>query len=179
MAPRFAPRRVEGPWAVSFTPGWGAPAQASLPKLISWTEHSDPGIRFYSGTAKYRARFRVDANAADAGPLRLDLGEVREIAQVWVNGRDLGVVWKRPFTVDLTGAIEDGTIKAGWNELEVAVTNLWPNRIIGDQSLPPEKRLTHTNIAKFHADSPLLPSGLLGPVVVESEAEGPLAPGSF
>jgi hypothetical protein len=76
-----------------------------------------------------------------------------------VNGRDLGTVWKPPFRVELAGVVH-----AGWNELEVAVTNLWPNRLIGDQRLPPDKRLTRTNITRFRADSPLLPSGLLGPV---------------
>jgi hypothetical protein len=94
-------------------------------------------------------------------PVYLDLGDVREIARAGLNGRDLGVLWKRPFEALVTGALRRGT-----NELMVEVTNLWPNRLIGDASMPPEKRLTHTNITKFHADSPLLPSGLLGPVIV-------------
>ena len=72
------------------------------------------------------------------------------------------------------GVALENAVKPGWNKLEVAVANLWPNRLIGDQTLPPEKRLTRTNIAKFRADSPLLPSGLLGPVVVEAVAEGRL-----
>jgi hypothetical protein len=95
--------------------------------------------------------------------LVLDLGEVRELAQVRVNGKDLGILWKRPFTMDVSAAV-----KPGWNNLEVAVTNLWPNRLIGDERLPLEKRLTRTNITKYHLDSPLLPSGLLGPVALRS-----------
>jgi hypothetical protein len=93
--------------------------------------------------------------------LYLDLGEVREIAEVRVNGRNLGILWKQPFRVALGAAA-----RPGWNELEVEVTNLWPNRLIGDQHVAPEGRLTRTNIAKFNADSPLLSSGLLGPVTV-------------
>jgi hypothetical protein len=84
---------------------------------------------------------------------------VKEIAQVTLNGKDLGIAWKKPFSVRLNSAAHPGR-----NELQIAVTNLWPNRLIGDQHLPPEKRLTRTNITKFKADSPLLPSGLLGPV---------------
>jgi hypothetical protein len=91
--------------------------------------------------------------------LWLDLGEVREIAEVWLNGKPLGVLWKKPFEVELSAAA-----RAGSNDLEIAVTNLWPNRLIGDRQLPPEKRLTSTNITKFTASSPLMPSGLLGPV---------------
>ena len=94
--------------------------------------------------------------------LYLDLGEVREVAQVRVNGQDLGILWKKPFRVALGTAA-----RAGRNQLEVAVMNLWPNRLIGDQRLPPERRLAWNNIAKFRADSPLLPSGLLGPAKVE------------
>ena len=149
---------IAGPWTVEFTPGWGAPGKISMERLQSWTESSDPGVRFYSGTAKYTARFEVKESARS---LELDLGNVREIARVSVNGQDLGVVWKKPFRVELGTAAH-----AGWNDLTVEVTNLWPNRLIGDQQLPPEKRLTRTNITKFTKDSPLLPSGLLGPVTV-------------
>lgn len=153
------PVTIAGPWAVEFTPGWRAPAKTVFERLESWTANSDPGIRYYSGTAKYRAHFQ----AAAATGLELDLGEVHEIAHVYVNGRDLGTLWKKPFRVRL-----DGAARTGANELEVDVTNLWPNRLIGDQLLPPTERLTHTNIAKWRADSPLLPSGLMGPVTVRS-----------
>ena len=163
-----APVLITTPWTVRFTPGWGAPAQATFDHLQSWTENPDPGIRFYSGTATYAIRFQLPSGAHHAW---LDLGEVRELAQVKVNGKDLGIVWKPPFTVDLTGSG-----RPGWNDVEIAVTNLWPNRLIGDQQVPPEKRLTRTNITKFRADSPLMPSGLLGPVTIRFTAEARIAP---
>jgi hypothetical protein len=110
--------------------------------------------RYFSGTAKYRARFE-----ARAGEVELDLGDVREIARVRLDGLDLGTLWKKPFRV--TAAVREGS-----NELEIEVTNFWPNRLIGDQRLPAAKRTTMTNITKWKADSPLMPSELLGPVTV-------------
>ena len=162
-APAPIAAAISGPWNLEFTPGWGAPAGISLPRLQSWTENADPGIRYYSGTAKYSTRFQLPAKIDGSQTFELDLGDVREVAHVWVNGRDLGVLWKRPFRVELGAAAH-----AGWNDLVVEVTNLWPNRLIGDQLLAPEKRLTRTNITKFTADSPLRASGLLGPVAIEA-----------
>jgi hypothetical protein len=159
------PAAVPGPWAVDFMPGRRAPARAVFQSLESWTANADPGIRYYSGTATYRAKFT--APAADS--LELDLGEVRELAHVRVNGRDLGTLWKKPFRVSL-----DGAARPGINDLEVEVTNFWPNRLIGDQLLPEAERLTHTNITKWRADSPLMPSGLLGPVTVRSSVRAKL-----
>jgi hypothetical protein len=150
---------------VDFMPGRRAPARAVFQSLESWTANADPGIRYYSGTATYRAKFT--APAADS--LELDLGEVRELAHVRVNGRDLGTLWKPPFRVSL-----DGAARPGVNDLEVEVTNFWPNRLIGDQLLPEAERLTHTNITKWRADSPLLPSGLLGPVAIRSSVRAKL-----
>lgn len=155
-----APLPLTGPWTLSFTPGWGAPASISLDGLASWTENADPGVRYYSGTARYRTRFRVPDDKLER---YLDLGEVHEIGEVRVNGVDLGILWKKPFRAALGAAV-----RPGWNELEIAVTNLWPNRLIGDRRLPVEQRLTHTNITKFSADSALFPSGLLGPVTVQA-----------
>jgi hypothetical protein len=159
--------KLEAPWTVSFTAGWGAPASIAFPRLESWTENADPGIKHYSGTATYSTQFSLNAHQLDESrTLELDLGDVREIAQVRLNGRDLGVLWKKPFRVSLRPA------RLGSNDLEVAVTNLWPNRLIGDQRLPPAERRTHTNITKFRADSPLMPSGLLGPVTIRNVESG-------
>jgi hypothetical protein len=152
------PIAVDVPWTVRFTPGWGAPAEAAFPKLVSWSEHADPGIRYYSGTARYAATIELPAGAE---ALTLDLGEVRELAEVWLNGQPLGILWKKPFAVKLGAAAH-----AGANRLEIEVVNLWPNRLIGDQNLPEGKRFTKTNITKFTATSPLMPSGLLGPVTL-------------
>jgi hypothetical protein len=163
--PRLPEPKVLGPeWTVEFAPGWGAPARVVFEGLRSWTENSNPGIRYFSGTAKYSTSFRLTAKDLAPGRLlELDLGEVRELARVRLNGRDLGVLWKKPFRVPASSAV-----RAGENHIEIDVTNFWPNRLIGDQRLPPEQRLTHTNITKFRADSPLLPSGLLGPVLLRT-----------
>lgn len=151
---------ISGAWDVGFTPGWGAPALAHFASLISWPESAIPGIRYYSGTATYSADINIPSAWFAAGRrVEIDLGEVREFAEVVLNGRPLGTFWEPPFTADLTAAAH-----AGPNHLEVRVTNLWPNRIIGDAQPGITRRFTHTNIRKFTKDSPLLPSGLLGPV---------------
>ena len=155
---------LEGAWTVRFAPGWGAPAQTSFDTLRSWTELTDPGIKYFSGTARYAKKIEIPQELLQSGrELWLDLGDVREIAEVWWNGKPLGVLWKKPFEVALGAAA-----RAGSNDLAIEVTNLWPNRLIGDQQLPPEKRLTSTNITKFTATSPLMPSGLLGPVTLRT-----------
>ena len=155
---------IAGPWEVSFDPGWGGPAKpVRLDTLSSWTDHSDPGIKYYSGKAVYRTTFNMDRVAAD-GPLALELGSVRDvgIARVTLNGRDLGVLWRSPFRVDIRGAV-----KTGENRLEVMVVNSWHNRVMGDDALPEKKRFTRTNIRVTHEGRfkwKLEASGLLGPV---------------
>ena len=160
--PTLKPRlELGGGWDVSFDPKWGGPAKIRFDELTDWTKHADKGIKFYSGTAIYRKTFTLPAAPDKGRQLVLDLGEVREVAEVRVNGQNLGVVWTKPARVNITGAV-----KVGDNQLEVSIVNLWPNRLIGDAALPPEKRFTETNMRKFVATSPLLPSGLLGPVQV-------------
>jgi hypothetical protein len=95
--------------------------------------------------------------------LYLDVGTVHNVARVRLNGKDLGVIWCAPWRVDITEAVQ-----TSGNRLEIDVANLWPNRLIGDAALPPEKRLTRTNVV-FSKDQPLLPSGMLGPVTIQSE----------
>ncbi len=153
--------KIDGAWDVSFDPKWGGPAKIRFDELTDWTKHSNEGIKFYSGTAKYRNTFTLPVNLNKKGNLILDLGEVRELAEVWVNGKNLGVVWTKPFRVDISSAV-----KVGMNEIEVSVINLWPNRLIGDAGLSKDKRFTETNMRKFVATSPLLSSGLLGPVQI-------------
>jgi hypothetical protein len=118
-----------------------------LAELVSWTTRDEEGIRFYSGTATYRTTFDCPASR-NREALVLDLGQVRNLAEVRLNGRDLGVLWAFPFRVDITDAI-----KPAGNVLEIDIVNFWPNRIIGDASLPPEKRLTRTNIRKLTKDN--------------------------
>ena len=204
-----APAVVSGPWRVGFQSGRGALESAVFETLTDWTAHGDEGIRHFSGTAEYRTRLEVASGqwrvtttngvaapsfdtrslATCHMPLLLDLGRVEVIAEVSLNGRDLGVLWKPPFEVDITDAVRPGS-----NELVVRVTNLWPNRLIGDEWHPddctpdghwtnggieawpewilrgaprPEpRRLAFTTWKYYSKDAPLLPSGLLGPVTI-------------
>ncbi len=153
---------ISGAWEVSFDPQWGGPARITFDTLTDWTKRPEHGIRYYSGTAVYRKKITLTSSPRK---LWLDLGEVREIATVKLNGIDLGVVWTKPARVDISRAV-----RAGENDLEITVVNLWPNRLIGDASLPQEKRLTETNVHKFSAATPLYPSGLLGPVKVLTDS---------
>ena len=158
------PLEIRGPWEVRFPEGWGAPDRVTLDRLTSWTEHTDPGVRYFSGTATYVQEFKIPAERLGEGRiLELDLGELKNLAEVMLNGRDLGVLWKKPFAVDITDAA-----KPGKNTLEVRVTNLWPNRLIGDQHLPEDERYTYSVWNPYTRDSELLPSGLFGPVRVRS-----------
>ncbi|MFO1511853.1 MAG: glycosyl hydrolase [Verrucomicrobiota bacterium] len=168
-SPRFTPlAEIAGPWQVKFDPAWGGPESATFDRLVSWTERPEPGIKFYSGTATYTTTFNLP-DAVIRNPqavLFLDLGNIREIAEVKINGKSCGLVWSPPFRVEITG-----TGKPWGNKLEVEVVNFWPNRIIGDAALPPEQRRTRTNIRKLTADTKLMPSGLLGPVQILEPAK--------
>jgi hypothetical protein len=137
------------------------PESAPFDQLVSWTMRSEPGIKYYSGTAIYEKSFDLQQSASSnpQSKLWLDLGSVRELAEVKVNGQSCGIVWTPPFRADITGAV-----KPGENKLEIEVVNFWPNRIIGEASLPPAQRLTRTNIRKLTANTPLMGSGLFGPV---------------
>ncbi|MEI6175503.1 MAG: glycosyl hydrolase [Verrucomicrobiota bacterium] len=163
--PKTTPHsELTGSWEVSFDPKWGGPEKVVFDALVDWTKRPEDGIKHYSGTAVYRKKFNLAELPVAGEKHLLDLGDVREEAVVKLNGVDLGVVWTKPARVDISAAV-----RAGENELEITVVNLWPNRLIGDASLPPEKRLTETNIRKFVATTPLLPSGLLGPVTILSQ----------
>ena len=163
--PKFTTQsELTGAWEVSFDPKWGGPEKVVFDSLVDWTKRPEDGIKFYSGTAVYRKQFNLAALPAAGEKLLFDLGEVHEEAVVKLNGHNLGVVWTKPARVDISGAA-----RTGENNLEITVVNLWPNRLIGDAALPPEKRFTETNIHKFGATTPLLPSGLLGPVRILSQ----------
>ena len=121
------------------------------------------GIKFYSGKATYRKTFDLPTELAGAGRrVALDLGELKDVAEVRLNAKDLGVLWTKPFRVEITGVA-----KPAGNVLEIDIVNLWTNRVIGDAAIPPGQRLTRTNI-EFKPDDPLLPSGLFGPVRLQS-----------
>jgi hypothetical protein len=150
---------LDGPWAVSFQAGRGAPAVAMLPQLESWTASTEPGIKYFSGTAAYHRTVDIpNAWLGQGSRMELDLGAVKNLVEVSVNGRSLGVLWKPPFRIDMTDAL-----KAGSNNLEIRVTNLWPNRMIGDKQ-PGATKIAFATLDPYKPDSPLLESGLLGPV---------------
>jgi hypothetical protein len=153
---------VEGSWDVAFQPNRGAPAKVTLPALASWHQHADPGVKYFSGTGTYTKTIQAPADWFQAGSkLWLDLGDVKNIAEVTVNGKPLGTYWKAPFRVDVTSAL-----KPGANTLVIEVVNLWVNRLVGDQQEGAATKYTYTAQQFYRADSPLLPSGLIGPVQV-------------
>ncbi|MBI5817597.1 MAG: hypothetical protein HZA88_01290 [Verrucomicrobia bacterium] len=184
-------QEIPGPWEVSFDPKWGGPAKpVTFTKLEDWSKHSDPGVRYYSGTAVYRTTFQSKIQNPKSR-MFLDLGSVQIMAEVRLNGRDLGILWKPPFRVDVTDAL-----KSGENALELRVVNLWINRQIGDEQLPedsdrnpsgnlkswpawlaegkpsPTGRYTFSSWRLWKKDDPLVESGLIGPVkVVVSQRE--------
>ena len=165
---RSAPIAVEGAWRVSFDPAWGGPENAIFAALADWSSHPDPGIRYYSGTAVYEKELMIEAMPAE-GPLLLDLGEVRDMAVVHLNGTRVGTVWTAPWEIDISAYARPGS-----NDLKVEVINSWANRIIGDLRHPEQPRLTTTVLDHVTAETPLLPAGLLGPVTLSRpEADKP------
>ena len=176
-------RELTGAWEVNFAPRLGGPGAVVFQKLEDWIMRAEEGIRYYSGTAIYRKTF----DAPDSAITYLDLGTVRNLAQVRLNGEDLGIIWTAPWRVHVGKAL-----RARNNQLEIEVVNLWPNRLIGDAGLPEKDRLTRTNVRTYERNlpadfpcwwdldcearkktgkqPPLLSSGLLGPVRLLSEA---------
>jgi hypothetical protein len=180
-------KALDAPWEVSFDPKWGGPEKVTFKELADWTKRPEDGIRYYFGTATYKKTL----DAPTGSRLFLDLGVVKNLARVRLNGRDLGVVWTAPWQVEITDVV-----KAKGNQLEIDVVNTWPNRLIGDGLLPEEKRHTTTNISTYDAKlrkmnwndkgtywaqgkckscqhrlrtggpCELFPSGLIGPVTV-------------
>jgi hypothetical protein len=156
-------------WKVTFQPERGAPPSITLEKLSSWSDNSDKGVKYFSGTGTYTKTVTAPAEWFKPGAhLWIDLGEVKNLAEVAVNGKPLGVVWHKPYRVDVTGVL-----KPGANELTIKVANAWVNRLIGDQQPDEKVKYTFTTVKPYKADSPLLASGLLGPVTV-TRSETPL-----
>jgi hypothetical protein len=153
-------------WSVSFQPGRGAPEIVAFDRLTSWSDSSIDGVKYFSGTATYSKTLQItESELASGVHSLLDLGDVKDLAEVAVNGRYLGILWKTPFQVDVTAALKPGS-----NQIVIGVTNLWVNRLIGDQQSYAVKKYTFTDFAPYKADSPLLPSGLLGPLRLLSSA---------
>jgi hypothetical protein len=160
---------VNGPWKVNFQPDRGAPPSITLDKLSSWTENQDAGVKYFSGTGAYTKTIDAKADWFTKGAhLWIDLGDVRNLAEVTVNGKPLGIVWHAPYRVDASSAMRPGA-----NEVSIKVTNAWVNRLIGDQQQDATVKYTFTTEKPYKATSPLLPSGLLGPVRIDSVTAGP------
>ncbi len=153
---------VHGPWKVSFQPDRGAPPTLTVDALDSWSHSDDAGVRYFSGSARYVSTLKAPRDWFKPGArLWLDLGDVKNLASVRLNGRDLGVLWKPPFKAEVTDVLRPGA-----NDLQVEVTNLWVNRLIGDRQANAEPKYTFSVPALYKADSELLPSGLIGPVAI-------------
>jgi hypothetical protein len=155
------PIPIKGKWTVKFQPGRLAPESVQWDELIDWTTSQDNGIKYFSGTATYSIQFEMPVSAA--GDYWLDLGKACEVGEVSIDAHDLGTAWTYPFRVKVPAKL----LTKGTHNLEVKVTNVWNNRLVGDQLLPKEQRITRTNLQGTHKkDSPLVPSGLLGPVTL-------------
>lgn len=154
-------QEIKGEWRVQFDTKWGGPAEIIFDQLRDWSLHSDPRIKHYSGKALYTKNFDLSQQLQKGQRLYLDLGVVKDIASVKLNNKNLGTVWTSPWAVEVTDIVQPGL-----NTLVIEVINQWPNRLIGDAALPVEKRLTNTNIV-FKQTDKLLPSGLLGPVILK------------
>jgi hypothetical protein len=175
---------LNGPWNVSFDTAMGGPSTVRFDKLTDWSLRPEAGIKYYSGIGVYRQQFDAPTGVTQQTPgVFLDLGEVKNLARVKLNGKDLGVVWTTPWQVDITGIV----LKKD-NVLEIEVANLWPNRLIGDEQQPydgvvkqqwpqwykndekrPTSRYTFTTWRHYNKNSPLLSSGLLGPITILTE----------
>jgi len=163
------PLELKGPWTVRFAEGWGAPASKVFDRLYSWSEDAEPGVKYFSGLATYEKTFDVPADlAAPGGRVFLDLGRVEEAADVWLNGKHLGIAWTPPLRFDVTDVLRPGE-----NQLVVKVANTWNNRLVGDALSPDGPQFCRTNITGFDTwktpwkSTPLKESGLLGPVQVQ------------
>lgn len=170
---------LEGPWKLFFDPKLGGPSEVVFDNLTDWTLRPEKGIKYYSGTAVYQKTFTVTKEMLAAGSsIFIDLGEVNCLAQVSLNGVENGTLWTAPWSIDITKALREGI-----NELKIKVVNLWPNRLIGDEQLASDgisnkkwpdwmlenktrnsQRITFASYNFYKKDSPLLKSGLLGPV---------------
>lgn len=161
---------LQPPYKVSFDEKWGAPGSVTFDKLISWTEHATPGIKYYSGTGVYEKEFTLsNQQIAENLKITLDLGKVKDVAEVFVNGKKAKVLWCPDYSCDITNLVNEGK-----NKLEVRVTNTWNNRIAGDDMNPEKERFTFYPVIGYSPDGKrrqynekdLLESGLMGPVMI-------------
>ena len=151
---------ISSPWKVNFQESRGAPQNATFDKLTSWSENTEGGIKYFSGTATYQNTFTI-GNLDKNATYNIDLGDVKNIAEVILNGKNMGTVWKTPFKLNITEGV-----KTGENTLEIKVTNLWVNRLIGDAQPGVKNKITFTTMPFYRGQESLLPSGLLSEIKV-------------
>jgi hypothetical protein len=155
---------ISGPWNLAFQSGRGAPDSITLNELSDWSSSDDPGVKYFSGVGTYTKTVQASPDWFKKGAhLWIDLGDVKNLAEVTVNGKELGQTWHRPYRIDATSAL-----KPGANEITIKVVNAWVNRMIGDEQ-PGATKISFADVKPYKANSPLLPSGLLGPVTVVRE----------
>ncbi len=174
---RVGDQPLDPPFIVRFDPQWGGPEEIVFNELISWPEHPHPGVRHYSGIAEYEKAFQLsDAWAAGNRAVAVEFENVKDVAEIYINGKLAGTLWKPPYRVDLTGFV-----RAGENTLRVRVANTWVNRCLYDATLPEDERLTWANSMQMHFpdknakdlrfkwDRGPLPSGMIGGIRLISE----------
>ncbi|GAB4128080.1 MAG: hypothetical protein Kow0040_02400 [Thermogutta sp.] len=166
---------LSAPWTVRFPSDWGAPEEIVLDDLISWTEHPDPGVRYFSGMAVYQTEFSLPEGDWHNRSLVLSLGDVRSIGEVWLNEKPLATLWTPPFEVDLSSAARPGK-----NRLTIRVANTWSNRLVGDALGVGDRKFTETNMPYSISwrvawkDTPLIPSGVIGPALLQVRYRTPI-----
>jgi len=162
---------IEGAWEVNFDTAWGGPASVMFPELMDWSQHTNDAIKYFSGDAIYNKSFTVDFDPQKDKTYTLRLESVKDvgIAEVTINGTNKGILWTKPFRVNISNELQKGE-----NTLQIKVVNSWYNRVVGDQINPEKKQYTKTNInlSVDHRGRPLKeitlePSGLIGPVTIE------------
>jgi hypothetical protein len=161
---------INTPWTLSFPDNWGAPSSVELSELISWTDHENKGINYFSGTASYKNRFSVSKKAIEGDkPINLDLGEVLDVAEVFINEKPVGIVWTKPFQINIQDYVKEGE-----NQIEIKITNMWINRLTGDINLPVGEKfcrtnrpdITNTNLGIGDETYRVQRAGLIGPVTI-------------
>jgi hypothetical protein len=152
---------LDGKWTVSFD-GQNAPEKITFDTLSDWSKHTNPAIKHYAGTAVYQKSFTLPKPVAPK-PVILELGEVGVIATVFVNDKEVDIVWTTPWEIDITNFAVSGK-----NDLQIQVANTWNNRLIADSKLPIEERRAYTSQPyRFKANAPLHKGGLFGPVKIK------------
>jgi hypothetical protein len=157
-------QRIDGAWSVQFDPAYGGSKNSvRFDALTDWSLNSDSSIRYYSGTAVYTKTINYHSSQKKKN-IWLHIGKVHNLAEVFVNGISCGVIWTAPYRINISKAIREGE-----NAIRIEVVNTWNNRMVGDSRLPADKRITSTMYPFKMEGKPLLPAGLLGPVVIEVE----------